>query len=124
MSKKLPAFRRNSAGFWIDSKTGRFARKVDYLPYIEKEKKVSQKRSEAAKMYWKEVNQLKDLLGISTKDARTKLKNSPKYVRRRGKDPKQWREFWKESRKQNMDKEMRKAYKQRLEDEGVELTSW
>jgi hypothetical protein len=134
MSNKAP-FKRNSAGFWIDSKTGRFAKKSDYLPYLEKEtakataratkKEAANKaRSAATKEYWKDVNKIKDLFGLSTKEARTKLYNTPKYVEKRGHIPKQWSDFWKETKKGNMSKAQRTAYKKRLEEEGEELISF
>jgi hypothetical protein len=134
MSKKAP-FRRNSKGFWIDSKTGRFAKKSDYLPYLEKElrqkaiktekqAKANKARSEASKEYWKDVKNIKELFNLSTKEARDKLKQTPKYVEKRGKIPKQWADFWKEAKKGNMGKDERKAYKQRLEDDDFELISF
>jgi len=137
MAKKAP-YIRNSAGFWIDSKTGRFAKKTDYLPYLEKELRqkalkaekqtaANKARSAATKEYWADVKSVKNLFGITdTKEARKKLAQSPKYVEKRGKKGKQYTDFWKELKKAglNKDKEAVKVQKRKLEDEGYELISF
>ena len=124
MTKPNP-YRRNKVGIWIDSKTGRFAKKEDYLPYLQKETAKKEKLSKASKEYWKDVKQIKNLFGITdTKEARKKLYNSPKYVAKRGKKAKQWSDFWKEANKQKMDKKQRQEYKNKLEEDDVELISF
>lgn len=124
MTKPNP-YRRNKAGIWIDSKTGRFAKKEDYLPYLQREISKKEKLSKASTEYWKDVKQIKNLFGITdTKEARKKLYNSPKYVAKRGKKAKQWSDFWKEANKQKMDKKQRQDYKSKLEEDDVELISF
>ena len=137
MSRKAP-YRLNSAGLWIDSKTGRFAKKSDYLPYLEKETAKATARAErqaaanikraaASKEYWADVKAVKNLFGLKdTKEARKKLYQSPKYVEKRGKKAKQYADFWADLKKKglNKDKEAVKVQKRKLEDEGFELISF
>lgn len=133
MAKKAP-YIRNSAGIWIDSKTGRFAKKSDYLPYLEKEIKqkaikaekqtaANKARSEAIKEYWKDVKQLQNM-GYDLKTARKYVHDSPKYLAKRGKTGMQWSDFWKQAKAGKLNKEQIKAKKKGLEDEGVELISY
>jgi hypothetical protein len=126
MTKKLP-FKQNSAGKWINTKTGRFASKVEYQPYAEKQAKANLARSASSKEYWNDVKSVKNLFGITdTKEARKKLYSSPKYVEKRGKKARQFTDFWKELKKAglNTNKEAVKQKKQKLEDEGFELISF
>jgi len=123
MTKRLP-YRRNSAGFWIDSKTGRFAKKSDYLPYLEREQKSKAAKSEASKAYWKDVKQIQQLFNLNTQDARRKLYNTPKYIQKRGKTPKRFKDFWREAKAGNMNKKDRADYLKRLEEDDFELTTY
>jgi hypothetical protein len=136
MSKKFVPYKRNSAGFWIDAKTGRFAKKSDYLPYLEKEtaqkaaratkqKAANEARSKATSEYWKDVKQFQNM-GYDVKTARKYVHNSPKYLAKRGKTGKQFSDFWKELKKAglNNNKQAVKDKKKKLEDEGYELISY
>lgn len=133
MAKKAP-YIRNSAGIWIDSKTGRFAKKSDYLPYLEKEIKqkaikaekqaaANKARSAAVKEYWRDVKQFQNM-GYDLKTARKYVHDSPKYLAKRGKTGMQWSDFWKQAKAGKLNKEQIKAKKKGLEDEGVELISY
>lgn len=123
MTKKLP-YKQNKAGIWIDTKTGRFARKADYQPYAERKLSASIKKSEGLKAYWKDVKAIQDLTGYDTKTARKYLSQSPKYLAKKGKKPFQWKDFWKDVNKQKLDKQARDNYKKQLEDEDFELVSY
>jgi len=122
MTKKLP-FKQNSAGIWIDTNTGRFAKKSDYLPYLERKLSVNKAKSVATKEYWNDVKSVKNLFGITdTKEARKKLHDSPKYVTKRGKKFKQFSSFWDKMKGQS--KEKVKLEFTKLESEDYELVSF
>ncbi|MDD3708653.1 MAG: hypothetical protein PHR17_10405 [Aminobacterium sp.] len=94
MAKKLP-FKQNSAGRWINAKTGRFAKKADYLPFLEKKLAANAARSTSMKEYWQDIKTVKEIYNISeTSVARVKyledlndLKKSFDFLYKMIKDP-------------------------------------
>lgn len=123
MAKKL-LFKQNRVGRWINTKTGRFASKVEYEPYAQKKLLASLKKSESLKAYWKDVKALHDSTGNDIKTVRKYLSQSVKYLAKRGKKPFQWSAFWKDVNEQKLNRQARDKYKIQLEDEDYELVSY
>jgi Asp-tRNA(Asn)/Glu-tRNA(Gln) amidotransferase B subunit len=116
--------RKNSKGQWIDAKTGRFVSKAIYESFARRKAEANAKRSATLKEYWKDVKNIKELYKLTTKEARAKLKQTPKYVEKRGKTPIQWADFWKEAKQGKLSKEQIKEKIRKIEDEGGELISY
>ncbi|MDD4570836.1 MAG: hypothetical protein PHE70_12055 [Tepidanaerobacteraceae bacterium] len=73
MASKIP-FKVNSAGRWISTATGRFAKKADYLPYLEKKLKADAARAVGVKDYWDAVKVVMKVNNITNvKEGRAKL---------------------------------------------------
>lgn len=73
MAPKIP-FKVNSAGRWISTATGRFAKKADYLPYLEKKLKADAARAAGVKDYWDAVKVVMKVNKITNvKEGRSKL---------------------------------------------------
>lgn len=100
MAKKLP-FKQNSAGRWINAKTGRFAKKAEYLPFLEKKLAANTARSASMKEYWEDIKAVKEIYNISdTSAARVKyledlnnLKKSFNFLYNMTKDPVKRRKY-------------------------------
>lgn len=74
MTPKLP-IKQNSAGRWIYTATGRFAKKSDYLPYLERKLKANAARSASVKDYWDSVKVVMKVNNITdVTEGRSKLK--------------------------------------------------
>jgi hypothetical protein len=114
--------RQNSKGQWIDAKTGRFVSKAVYEPYVRRKAEANAKRSASMKEYWNDVKKFRDI-GYSLEEARKFVRQSPKYLAKRGKKPYHWSQFWKDVKAGKLTAEERKAEVRRLEDEGFELVS-
>ncbi len=73
MASKIP-FKVNSAGRWISTATGRFAKKADYLPYLEKKLAANAARAAGVKDYWDAVKVVMKVNKITdVKEGRSKL---------------------------------------------------
>lgn len=73
MAPKIP-FKVNSAGRWISVATGRFAKKADYLPYLQKKLKADAARATGVKDYWDAVKVVMKVNKITNvKEGRSKL---------------------------------------------------
>ena len=123
MTKPLPIL-KNKAGKWIDRKTGKFVSKSVYAPYAEKQEKANLARRASSKEYWQDVKKIQEITGYDLKQARKTVSTSPKWLAKRGKKPFQWSDFWKDVKKQKLDKQARSNYKNKLEDEDLELVSY
>lgn len=123
MTKPLPII-KNKAGKWIDRKTGKFVSKAVYAPYAEKQEKANLARSASSKEYWQDVKKIQEITGYDLEHARKTVSTSPKWLAKRGKKPFQWSQFWKDVKKQKLDKQARSNYKNKLEDEDLELVSY
>lgn len=74
MTPKIP-IKQNSAGRWIYTATGQFAKKADYLPYLERKLKANAARSAAVKDYWDSVKVVMKVNNITDiNEGRSKLK--------------------------------------------------
>ena len=114
--------RQNSKGQWIDAKTGRFVSKAVYESFVRRKAEANAKRSASMKEYWNDVKKFKDM-GYSLEEARKFVRQSPKYLAKRGKKPYRWSQFWKDAKAGKLSVEERKAEIRRLEDEGYEMVS-
>jgi hypothetical protein len=114
--------RQNSRGLWIDAKTGRFVSKAVYEPYLRRKVEANAKRSASMKEYWNDVKKFKDM-GYSLEEARKFVRQSPKYLAKRGKKPYHWSQFWKDAKAGKLTAEERKAEVRRIEEDGYELVS-
>lgn len=73
MAPKIP-FKVNSAGRWISTATGRFAKKSEYLPYLEKKLTANAARAAGVKDYWDAVKVVMKINKITNvKEGRSKL---------------------------------------------------
>jgi ribosomal protein L7/L12 len=136
---------QNSAGRWIDKQTGHFVKKetaqkhIQRLENLEKARTVKAQKSverkarketisqnikAGIKEYWKDVKTIRELTGKTLKDAKKYVHDSKKYVEKRGHKAFQWKEFWKNVKKNKMDELDRKMYKMKLEEEGFELITY
>jgi hypothetical protein len=115
--------RQNSKGLWIDAKTGRFVSKAVYEPYARRKAEANAKRSASLKEYWNDVKKFENM-GYSREEARKFVRQSPKYLAKRGKKAYQWSQFWKDAKAGKLTLKERKAELRRLEDEGYELVSY
>lgn len=114
--------KKNSAGKWINAKTGRFVSKAIYEPVEKARQAANLKRSEALKEYWKDVKSIMEILGKSQKEAREYLHDTPKYVEKRGGKAYHWAKYWDEQKGKPLSE--RKQAKKNLEDQGYELVSY
>jgi hypothetical protein len=105
MVRKVP-FKQNKAGRWINTSTGRFAKKEEYIQFAERKEKANISRSEKVKDYWVDVKKLQSL-GYDLKTSRRMLSKTPKYAKKTR--AKSWGDFWKIVKDQNMTKDQRKA---------------
>ena len=115
--------RKNSKGIWIDAKTGRFVSKAVYEPFARKKAEANAKRSASVKEYWNDVKKF-EKMGYSRQDARKFVRQSPKYLAKRGKKGYQWSQFWKDAKAGKLSIKERKDALQRLEDDEFELISY
>jgi hypothetical protein len=115
--------KQNSKGQWIDAKTGRFVSKAVYEPYARRKAEANAKRSASLKEYWNDVKKFENM-GYSREEARKFVRQSPKYLAKRGKKGYQWSQFWKDAKAGKLTPKERKDELRRLEDEGYELVSY
>lgn len=113
--------KQNSAGQWIDSKTGRFVSKKIYEPVVKAREAANLKRSESLKEYWQAVKSF-EKMGYTREKARYYVGKSPKYLEKRNKKAFLWNKYWEEQKGKS--KEERKQAKKQLEAEGYELVSY
>lgn len=115
--------KQNSKGQWIDAKTGRFVSRAIYEPVASRKAEANAKRSASVKEYWKDVKKF-EAMGYSRQDARKFVRQSPKYLAKRGKKGFQWSQFWKDAKAGKLNKAERQDELRRLEDDGFELISY
>lgn len=115
--------RQNSKGQWIDAKTGRFVSKAVYESYARRKAEANAKRSASMKEYWNDVKKFKDM-GYSIEEARRFVRQSPKYLAKKGKKGYQWSQFWKDAKAGKLTPKERKDALQRLQDDDFELISY
>jgi len=120
MTKPKP-YIQNKNGRWIERSTGKFAKKSDYLPYLERKVKADSSRSSAVKEYWADVKKFQEM-GYDIKQARNFVHNSPKYVEKRGKKIYRWDKFWQELKGKPKAQVKRKI--KELEDDDFELITY
>lgn len=115
--------RQNSRGLWIDAKTGRFVSKAVYEPFARRKAEANAKRSASLKEYWKDVKTFENM-GYSRQDARKFVRQSPKYLAKRGKKAYHWSQFWKDAKAGKLSLNERKDAIRKLEEDGFELVSY
>ena len=115
--------KQNSKGLWIDAKTGRFVSKAIYEPVVKRKAEANAKRSETLKEYWNDVKKF-EKMGYSRQDARKFVRQSPKYLAKRGKKGYQWSQFWKDAKAGKLSPQERKDALQRLEDDDFVMISY
>lgn len=115
--------KQNSKGIWIDAKTGRFVSKAIYEPVVRRKAEANAKRSASLKEYWDDVKKF-EKMGYSRQDARKFVRQSPKYLAKRGKKGYQWSQFWKDAKAGKLSIKDRKDAMRKLEDDGFELISY
>lgn len=114
--------KQNSAGQWINAKTGKFVSKKIYEPVVKAREAANLKRSESLKGYWSDVKSIMKILNKSQEEARKYLHDTPKYVEKRGGKAYHWAKFW--INEKGKSREHVKQAKKQLEAEGYELVSY
>lgn len=114
--------KQNSAGQWINAKTGKFVSKKIYEPVVKAREAANLKRSESLKEYWGDVKSIMKILNKSQEEARKYLHDTPKYVEKRGGKAYHWAKFW--INEKGKSREHVKQAKKQLEEEGYELVSY